>query len=397
MFETLDTAPPDAILGLNEAFRNDSNPNKINLTVGVYKDAQGNTPILACVKEAERRLLDEEQSKGYLGIDGSPEYGRQVRELLFTADHEIHSNQRAATVQTPGGTGSLRVAADLVRRKFPQSGIWCSKPTWANHPNVFKAAGLEVGNYAYLDAAGTGLDFEAMLASLQQIPTGDVVCLHACCHNPTGVDPTFEQWRQIADVVYERGLLPLIDFAYQGFGDGLNEDATGLREFCRDGSELMIASSFSKNFGLYGERVGALTLVASSSEAAKAALSHAKSCVRANYSNPPKHGAAIVSTILNDGGLYEQWESELAQMRGRIHQMRCLFVETMKAKSPQHDFSFIAAQRGMFSFSGLTPIQVDQLRNEYSIYIVGSGRINVAGMNETNVARLCDAICAVSK
>lgn len=395
MFETLEMAPPDAILGLNEAFKNDPNPNKINLTVGVYKDAQGGTPILESVKEAERQLIDGENSKGYLGIDGMPQYSQQVRRLLFGRNHEILSSDRAVTVQTPGGTGSLRVGADLIHRKFPQSRIWCSNPTWANHRNVFEAAGLEVDSYSYLDKAGSGLDFEAMLASLKTIPAGDAVCLHACCHNPTGVDPTLQQWNQIADVVNERGILPFVDFAYQGFGRGLEEDAEGVRALARAGCEMLISSSFSKNFGLYGERVGALTIVAGTSDAAKAALSHAKSCVRANYSNPPKHGAAIVSLILTDDSLRQKWEEELAAMRSRIHQMRQLFVETMQAKAPQHDFSFISRQQGMFSFSGLNSVQVDQLRNDHSIYIVGSGRINVAGMTQDNMDPLCSAIASV--
>lgn len=395
MFETLEMAPPDPILGLSEAFRSDPHPHKINLSVGVYKDANGNTPILQSVKEAERRLLDDEKAKGYLGIDGLPEYCTQVRELMFGADHEINTSRRAATIQAPGGTGALRVAADLIRRKFPASSIWCSKPTWANHPNVFKAAGLNVKSYSYIDAAGTGLDFEALLAALDQIPAGDVVCLHACCHNPSGIDPTPEQWKQIADVVYQRGLLPLIDFAYQGFGLGLEEDKRGLLEMCRPGAELLVCNSFSKNFGLYSERVGGLTIVAATSQAADAALSHAKACVRANYSNPPKHGALAVSTVLADAQLRSQWQVELAGMRQRIAGMRSLFVETMKQKAPGHEFSFITRQLGMFSFSGLTPVQVDQLRGDYSIYIVGSGRINVAGMTESNMGRLCDAIAAV--
>lgn len=395
MFEALEKAPPDPILGLTEAFRNDSNPNKVNLSVGVYRAADGSTPILRCIKEAERRLLEIEQTKGYLGIDGLPEYCAQVRQLLFGNDHEIVTSGRAVTIQSPGGTGALRIAADFLHRKFPQASIWCSKPTWANHPNVFSAAGLTVKDYPYIDVAGTGLDFDALAASLNGIPAGDVVCLHACCHNPTGIDPTPQQWKQIADIVYGRGLLPLVDFAYQGFGNGLAEDSRGLHELCRPGAELLICNSFSKNFGLYSERVGGLTMVAGNADAATAALSHAKACVRANYSNPPKHGALAVSTVLSHAELRSQWETELAEMRNRINGMRQLFAETMKQKAPQRDFSFITRQLGMFSFSGLTPVQVDELRSKYSIYIVGSGRINVAGMTESNMDRLCDAITGV--
>ena len=396
MFETLEMAPPDAILGLTEAFNKDPNPNKINLSVGVYQDADGKTPILKSVKEAERRLLDGETSKSYLPMHGIPEYGRYVRELLFGANHEILASGRSVTLQTPGGTGALRVAVDLLKRKFPGSGFWHSKPTWVNHPQIFQAADRRVEVYDYIDKAGTGLAFDAMIASLNKIPAGDVVLLHAGCHNPTGIDPERKQWRQIADIIQQRRLLPLVDFAYQGFGDGLEEDAIGLRELCRPGLELLVCSSFSKNFGLYCERVGALTLVASTSDAAQAALSHAKISVRVNYSNPPKHGAAIVAAILGDAELRPRWEKEVAEMRERIHSMRRLFVETMKKKSPGHDFSFIGRQRGMFSYTGLKSVQVDELRSKYSIYVVGSGgRINVAGMTKANMDRLCEAVASV--
>ncbi len=395
MFETLEMAPPDAILGLNEAFKKDTNPNKINLSVGVYQDANGKTPILACVKEAERRLLEDEANKSYLGIDGMPEFGQRIRELLLGADHPAVTENLAVTLQTPGGTGALRVAADFVRRKFPQASIWCSRPTWANHPAIFDTAGMQVKQYAYIDAAGIGFDFDAMLQSLSEIPAGDVVCLHACCHNPTGIDPTPGQWNQIAEMISERRLLPLVDFAYQGFGDGLDQDAQGLLRMCQANPEMLICNSFSKNFGLYGERVGGLTITASAPDAAQAALSHAKKCVRANYSNPPKHGAAIVAKILGDDSLRDGWEVELADMRQRINGMRELFVNTMKDKAPERDFFFITNQRGMFSFSGLTPIQVDELRQKHSIYIVGSGRINVAGMTQANIEPLCNAIASV--
>jgi aspartate aminotransferase len=396
MFDSLPQAPPDAILGLADAFKNDKSPHKINLSVGVYKDEQGNTPILTCVKDAERRLLANEKSKGYLSIEGDPEYDRRVPELLFGPGHEALTSGRAVTAQTPGGTGSLRVAADFLKKHFPQAKVWLSKPTWANHGAIFAAAGQQVESYAYIDASGRQIDFPAMLAALKQIPTGDVVLLHACCHNPTGIDPTREQWKQIAATVHERGLLPLVDFAYQGFGTGLVEDAAGLRELAQPGRELLVCSSFSKNFGLYGERVGALTLVAASSEAAQRALSQIRISIRTNYSNPPTHGAAIVATVLGDSELRKQWEQELAAMRDRIHQMRRLFVATMKNKAPQHDFSFLESQQGMFSFSGLTNVQVDELRSKHAVYVVGNGgRINVAGMTRDNMGPLCAAIAAV--
>jgi aspartate/tyrosine/aromatic aminotransferase len=406
MFESLDIAPPDAILGLNDAFRNDPNPLKINLSVGVYKDAQGNTPILASVKEAERRMLAKETHKSYLAIEGLPDYGRFVGELLFGKDHEgkdhegkdheIVQSKRSATLQTPGGTGALRVAADLLKRKFPQSRVWHSRPTWANHPSVFQAADRAVDSYPYIDSAQTGLDFSAMMDGLKKVPTGDVVLLHACCHNPTGIDPTLEQWRQIAEMMSERKLLPLVDFAYQGFGDGLDADAAGLRELVRRCPEMLVCSSFSKNFGLYSERVGALTIVASSQAGAEAAMSHARVCVRVNYSNPPQHGAAVVATVLGDPELRGQWEREVDGMRARIHAMRTRFVEMMRAKTSRRDFSFLAHQRGMFSYSGLTPMQVDELRTKHAVYVVTQGgRINVAGMTEENLPRLCQAIASV--
>jgi aspartate aminotransferase len=395
MFESLSMAPSDAILGLTEAFKTDPNPDKINLGVGVYQDASGKTPILGCVKAAERILLDSETSKGYLGMTGIPSYTDHIPNLLFGADNEIVTNNRAASVQTPGGTAALRVAADFVFRTFPHSKIWFSTPTWANHQSIFKAAGLDVRQYDYLNADKNGLDFDAMLASLRSIPVGDVVCLHACCHNPTGVDATTEQWGQIAEVIAERKLLPLVDFAYQGFGDGLDEDRSGLAQLIRPECEILVCNSFSKNFGLYGERVGGLTVVAANHERAQTTLSHVKLCVRTAYSNPPKHGAAIVSTVLDSDELRTQWVGELASMRERINEMRQLFVETLKAKGVEQDFSFITRQRGMFSFSGLNAVQVDQLKNEHSIYIVGSGRINVAGMTKQNMDRLCSAIAAV--
>jgi aspartate/tyrosine/aromatic aminotransferase len=395
MFQTMEMAPPDAILGLTEAFKKDTNPNKINLSVGVYQDSSGKTPILDVVKQAETRLLEEELNKSYLGIDGLPAYGVQVRAMLFGENHPLVKANRAVTAQTPGGTGALRVAADFLKQKVGAGRIWCSKPTWANHPSVFKAAGLDVATYPYLDDNGTGLDFEAMMSAVKEIPAGDVICLHACCHNPTGVDPSVNQWREIGEALQRQGVLPLVDFAYQGFAEGLDEDASGLRMLAELCPEMLICSSFSKNFGLYGERVGAMTAVADSQGTAKVVLSHVKICIRTNYSNPPKHGGAIVATVLSDPELRAKWVVELAEMRERIRNMRKLFVDTLKAKGVEQDFSFIPQQRGMFSFSGLTPVHVDALRNRYSIYIVGSGRINVAGMTEANMDTLCDAIKAV--
>ncbi len=395
MFETLEKAPPDAIFGLIEAYKKDPKPTKVNLTVGVYQDKVGATTIFRTVKLAEARLLEEEDTKSYLGIDGSPAYATAVQELVFGADHEGIASKRAVTAQTPGGTAALRVGAEFIKRVKPDTRIWMSDPTWPNHPQIFDAAGLEIETYPYFDSDTNGLAFDEMLAALKQIPAGDVVLLHGCCHNPTGADPTPEQWGQIADVIKERGLLPFVDFAYQGLADGLREDATGILTLCRPGSEMLVASSFSKNFGLYNERVGALTLVTPSEEAAQAAISHVKKCIRANYSNPPSHGASIIITVLNDPKLRAQWEDEVQAMCDRINQVRRLFVETLAAKGVARDFSFIARQRGIFSYTGLTKEQAQALREKHSIYILDSGRINVAGMNEYNIDAICQAIAEV--
>ena len=392
MFESLTVAPPDAILGLTEAFKKDPSPEKINLGAGVYKDASGITPILDCVKQAERRLIESETSKTYLAIDGDPDYARHVPALLF-ADRVDAT--RLATVQTPGGTGALRVAGDFIKQMFPNSRIWCSRPTWANHPNVFAAAGLEMQEYAYFDAETNSLDFDAMLADLQRVRAGDVVLLHGCCHNPTGVDPTPEQWDVLGKTLAARQALPLVDIAYQGLADGLEEDAAGLRSLLDANQELLVCSSFSKNFGLYSERVGALVALGKTGDAAETVLSQLKRLVRSNYSNPPSHGAAIVSTVLEDADLTSRWQRELAEMRDRINGMRKLFVERLRAAGIDRDFSYIRRQRGMFSFSGLNRGHVDRLRDEFSIYIVGSGRINVAGITDDNVDRLSQAIAAV--
>ncbi len=395
MFEQLDVAPPDAILGLSEAFQKDPTPGKINLSVGVYKDADGKTPVLSVVKEAERRLLAEEATKSYLGIDGSAAYGASVQELVFGAGHEAVTSRRCAVVQTPGGTGALRVAADFLKAKLGGPTVWMSDPTWANHGSVFAAAGLTCQTYPYYDHASHSLDFEGMTEALREVPAGDVVLLHGCCHNPTGMDPDLSQWKALAALSAERGWIPLVDFAYQGFAEGLEADALGAREFVATGREMFICSSFSKNFGLYNERVGALLIVGASEDGAQKALGHVKRVIRANYSNPPAHGALIVRTTLADAELRVQWEAEVTGMRDRINEMRRLFVETLKAKGVTRDFSFISRQRGMFSFSGLTPEQVKRLRDEYAIYIVGSGRINVAGMTRGNMDRLCEAVASV--
>ena len=397
MFESFSAAPPDPILGLTEAFKKDANPRKVNLGQGVYKDAGGNTPVLHSVKLAEERILGNESTKDYLAIDGIPQYGRLVQELVFGPDHEIVCSGRAVTAQAPGGTGALRVAADFVAKMMPGARVWLSDPTWPNHPSVFKSAGLEIATYPYFDAATNDLAFARMAAALRQIPEGDVLLLHGCCHNPTGIDMGPDQWEEVARIVQERRLLPLVDFAYQGFATGLDEDAAGVRTLAQSAAEMLIATSYSKNFGLYSERVGALTLVAASPEAAQTSLSHIKTVIRSNYSNPPAHGAAIVTTVLSDPELRRQWEVEVAEMRDRINTMRHLFVETLNEKGVTRDFSFIARQRGMFSFSGLSPEQIKALRDRHGVYAVGSGRFSVAGMTAANMDYLCEAIADVLK
>jgi len=394
VFETVENAPPDAILGLSEAFGRDPNPEKINLAVGVYKDENGQTPILPSVLAAREKLVAADASAGYLPIPGAPQYAAAVQELLWGTDHAAVTEKRVVTAHTPGGTGALRVAGDFIHKIFPDATLWLSEPTWPNHPPIFKAAGVPTKTYSYLDATATGLDFEAMIAALRQMPADDAVLLHGCCHNPTGVDPTAEQWSQIASVVRERKLLPLLDFAYQGFAEGINEDAVGLNALS-DGGELIVCNSFSKNFGLYRERVGAISLLADSPEAASAVMSQVKGCIRTNYSNPPAHGGGLVTTVLGDAALRSQWENEVRQMRDRINGMRTELVEGLAAQGVDRDFSFIQRQRGMFSFSGLTREQVDVLREKHSIYIVGSGRINVAGITPANIDRLCEAIASV--
>ncbi|GAB3486996.1 amino acid aminotransferase [Marinomonas epiphytica] len=397
MFEHIQAAPADPILGLNDAYKKDPNPNKINLGVGVFKDEQGTTPILKAVKQAEASLLNQEQTKSYLSIEGAPAYRAAVQKLLFGADHKIIAKNLAQTAHTPGGTGALRVAAEFIKKHLPEATVWVSNPTWANHQSIFQSVGIEVGSYAYYDAKNKTLDFESLLASLSQIPEGDVVLFHGCCHNPTGIDPTPEQWQQLAKLSSKQGFLPLFDFAYQGFGLGIEEDAQGLRTFLDQVPEMLIANSFSKNFGLYNERVGALTLVCETAEQAETVFTQVKRAIRTNYSNPPSHGSAVVAEILNNAELRAMWENELKEMRVRIHEMRSLFVNTLRAKGVSQDFSFISQQQGMFSFSGLNPEQVAQLRKDHGVYIVGSGRINVAGMTHENMEPLCDAIAAVLK
>lgn len=397
MFQNIEPAPRDPILGLTESFKEDPNPKKINLSVGVYQDSTGKTPILNSVHQAGKLVLERQKTMSYLPIPGSPAYASAVQKLMFGDAHEAVSSGRSATSHTPGGTGALRVAADFIHQQFPKATVWMTQPTWPNHPQIFAAAGVPTKSFPYFDAKTNSLAFDEAIAAIEKIPAGDVILLHGCCHNPTGIDPTPEQWKKLADAVYGRDVLPLLDFAYQGFAEGIREDAAGLLAFTRPGAELMVCSSFSKNFGLYCERVGALTIVAKDKAAADTVQSQVKAVIRANYSNPPAHGAELVTTVLGDAALRKQWEQEVAQMRDRINGMRELLVKTLKAKGVPGDYSFITRQRGMFSFSGLTPPQVEALKQKHAIYIVGSGRINVAGITDQNVGPLCEAISEVVK
>ncbi len=392
MWKAVEAAPADAIFGLNEAFKEDSNPNKVNLAVGVYKDEAGVTPIMECVHKAEEILLEREKSKVYLPISGDAEYDREVQKLVFGETSEVVTSGRAATVQTPGGTGGLRVGADLLYRFLPKATLWVSDPTWANHKGIFGAAGFAVDSYPYYDAANKRIDFAQMKECLAKIPAGDIVLLHGCCHNPSGFDLTTEQWQEVAAIAQKQGWMPFIDFAYQGFGDGLEEDRAGINAFAAQKISFCVANSFSKNFGLYTERIGALTVVTANEKEMATALSHLKVVIRVNFSNPPAHGALIVKTILTDDGLRKLWQEELAAMRTRIKEMRKALVDGLAARGVEQDFSYINQQRGMFSFSGLSPEMVTWLRKEKGIYMVGAGRINAAGLSRKNIDYICDSI-----
>ena len=383
-------APGDPILGVTEAYVADSNPRKVNLGVGVYYDDNGKVPLLECVQRAEAARAHSAGPWSYLPIDGLAAYDQAVQRLLFG---ELRKN--VVTVQALGGTGGLKIGADFLRQLSPRSAVWISDPSWENHRQLFEAAGFAVKAYPYYDARTHGLDFAAMRGALEALPAGDIVVLHACCHNPTGVDLSREQWPEILRIVRARALVPFVDLAYQGFADGVDADAHAARLFADAMSPVFLSSSFSKSFSLYGERVGAFSLVAASEEEAKRALSQLKRIVRTNYSNPPSHGGQLVAHVLNDAQLRKLWESELGGMRDRIKSMRKALVEKIAARVPGADFSFVLKQRGLFSYSGLTREQVLRLRSEFSIYAIESGRICVAALNSKNIDYVADAIAKV--
>jgi aromatic-amino-acid transaminase len=396
LLSAVELAPRDPILGISEAYAADTNPRKVNLGVGMYYDDNGKLPLLECVRRAENEMTAKGAPRGYLPIDGIAVYDRAVQKLLFGADSEIVQSGRTITLQALGGTGGLKIGADFLRRFAPSAQVYISDPSWENHRALFEGAGFAVNSYAYFDAATRGLDFDGMLGSLQQIPHGSIIVLHACCHNPTGVDPTAEQWTRIIDVVRSRGIVPFLDLAYQGFGDGTEADAAVVRRFADTPGPLFVSTSFSKSFSLYGERVGALSVVAGDRDEAHRVLSQIKRVVRANYSTPPTHGGQIVATVLGSPELHALWEAELAMMRNRIKLMRAELVERLHERLPNANFRFILAQRGMFSYTGLTKPQVERLRNEYSIYLIDTGRICVAALNTGNVAAIAQAIATVS-
>lgn len=388
-------APRDPILGVTEAFNADTNPRKVNLGVGVYYNDEGKVPLLECVRKAEQQLVAQAAPRAYLPIDGLAAYDKAVQALVFGADSPLIRDRRVVTVQALGGTGGLKIGADFLRRIAPGASIWISDPSWENHRALFENAGFRVNTYRYYDSATRGLDFAGMLAALATVPAGDVVVLHACCHNPTGADLTAEQWGQVISQVRERGLIPFLDIAYQGFGDGIDADAHAVRAFAQAGMPFFVSNSFSKSFSLYGERVGALSIVAESADEAARILSQVKRIVRTNYSNPPAHGGKVVATVLETPELRALWESELAGMRDRIRDMRAQLVLKLEARVPGADFRFVVHQRGMFSYSGLTKAQVDRLRTEFSVYAIDTGRICVAALNSRNIDHVVEAIAAV--
>ncbi|QBR30955.1 MULTISPECIES: amino acid aminotransferase [Pseudomonas] len=395
-FDAIGRVPGDPILGLMEAYAQDTNPRKFDLGVGVYKDAQGLTPIPEAVKIAEARLVESQDTKTYIGGHGNPLFGKVINELVLGADSKLITEQRAGATQTPGGTGALRLAADFIAQCLPGKGVWLSNPTWPIHETIFAAAGVKVSHYPYV-GSDNRLDVDAMLAVLNEVPHGDVVLLHACCHNPTGFDLNHDDWQRVLDVVRRRDLLPLIDFAYQGFGDGLEQDAWSTRLFAAEVPELLITSSCSKNFGLYRDRTGALIVCAKTADKLIDIRSQLANIARNLWSTPPDHGAAVVATILADPELKARWADEVEAMRLRIAQLRSGLVEALEPHGLRERFAHIGVQRGMFSYTGLSPEQVKQLREQHSVYMVSSGRANVAGIDATRLALLAEAIANACK
>jgi aspartate aminotransferase len=397
VFETLKPLPPDAILGVMTLFRADPTPGKIDLSVGVYQDEQGRTPVLASVKRAEQAVLEKQDTKTYVAIAGNAGFNKGVEEILYGKDHPALKAGRISTVQTPGGSGGLSIAGHLVARSKANAKVYVSDPTWPNHQPLLKVAGLQLDTYPYYDYAKHRVDFEPMLARLDKASAGELVLIHGCCHNPCGADLSREQWEALTQLCERRNLVPFIDIAYQGLAEGLDEDAFGVRLMAARLPEVVVVTSCSKNLGLYRERVGAASVVSANAEAAKLTAANLANVARGIYSMPPDHGAAIVSYILADAALRAQWIKELEEMRGRLNGLRKLLVDKLAARKTSMDFSFIARERGMFSFLGITKEQVIRLREEFHVYMVESSRINLAGINHSNVDRVADSIAAVLK
>ena len=395
LFTAVEMAPRDPILGLNEQFAADSNPNKVNLGVGVYFDDNGKLPLLQCVQAAEKAMMEKPTPRGYLPIDGIAAYDNGVKALVFGAESDVVKSGRVATVQAIGGTGGLKIGADFLKKLNPNAKVLISNPSWENHKAIFTNAGFEVGTYAYYDAATRSIDFASMLADLNAAAAGTVVVLHACCHNPTGYDITAAQWDQVIEVVKAKNLVAFLDMAYQGFGHGIAEDGAVIGKFVAAGLNIFVSTSFSKSFSLYGERVGALSVVANDKDEAARVLSQLKIVIRTNYSNPPTHGGAVVAAVLNNAELHALWEKELGEMRVRIKAMRQKLVDGLKAAGVKQDMSFITTQIGMFSYSGLSKDQMVRLRSEFGVYGTDTGRMCVAALNSKNIDYVCKAIAAV--
>jgi aromatic-amino-acid transaminase len=395
LFSAVEMAPRDPILGLNEAFNADTRSTKVNLGVGVYYNEEGRIPLLRAVEEAEKARLAAHAPRGYLPIEGLSSYDSAVQKLLFGEGSPLLADGRVVTTQSLGGTGALKTGADFLKRLLPTAVVAISNPSWENHRALFESAGFPVQNYRYYDADTQGVDRAGMLADLKALPARSVIVLHACCHNPTGVDLSLDDWKAVLDVLREREHVPFLDIAYQGFGDGIDQDAEAVRLFAESGLQFFVSSSFSKSFSLYGERVGALSIVTDSKEEAGRVLSQVKRVIRTNYSNPPTHGATIVGNVLNSPELRGMWEAELTEMRERIRSMRMAMVQGLAEMGASRDFSFVARQRGMFSYSGLSPEQVERLRTEFGIYAIGTGRICVAALNRNNLGPVLNAIKAV--
>jgi aromatic-amino-acid transaminase len=395
IFDAVTLAPRDPILGLTEAYVADTRPNKVNLGVGVYYDDNGKLPLLSCIKKAEEIRIASAPARGYQPIEGAAAYNQAVAGLLFGANSPLITEKRVITIETLGGTGALKVGADYLHRLLPEAKVAISDPSWENHRALFEMAGFDVLQYSYYDPSTRGVDFDGMVKSLSSMAPGTIVVLHACCHNPTGADLTPAQWDQVIALTAAKGLVPFLDMAYQGFGDGIDADAFALRQYVASGQTLFVSSSFSKSFSLYGERVGALSIVTQNADETTRVLSQVKRTVRTNYSNPPTHGGAVVAMVLATPDLRQMWEGELAQMRERIKAMRQGLADGLKAQGVSQDFGFVTGQRGMFSYTGLSQAQVDRLREEFAVYAIGTGRVCIAALNTHNLPYVCRSIAAV--